>query len=64
MTLRLDDPPFVIEDVAEPAYDGATLYQSALDQARVVVTFLRELEACGLPHDEALWLTAQFWRYQ
>lgn len=60
--MRVDDPPLLSDPLDEPAHDVRALYQSALDQARLVVTFLRELEACGLPHEEALWLTAQFWR--
>lgn len=60
--MRVDDPPLMDDALDEPAHDVRTLSQSALDQARLVVTFLRELEACGLPHEEALWLTAQFWR--
>ncbi len=60
--MRVDDPPLLSDPLDEPVRDVRALYQSALDQARLVVTFLRELEACGLPHEEALWLTAQFWR--
>jgi hypothetical protein len=55
--MRLDDPPLQSEECnVEPAsLPGA-------DQAVLVMTFLQTLESCGLPHEEALWLTAQFWR--
>jgi hypothetical protein len=58
---RIDDPPLQEEASLEP-YDPTTIYQGAIDQAYIVATFLKTLEGCGLSHDEALWLTAQFWR--
>jgi hypothetical protein len=61
---RFDDPPLLTEDDPTAAERERLVYQAAVDQAHVVVTFLRELEACGVPHAEALWLTAQFWRSQ
>jgi hypothetical protein len=53
-----------MDDMVPPEVGPEAIYQGAADQARLIVTFLKTLEAYGLPHDEALWLTAQFWRSQ
>lgn len=57
---RLDDPPLMDEmSEASPLSDQQAEVRM---QAQMYLWFLSALEAGGLPHAEALWLTAQVWR--
>lgn len=60
-TGRLGDPE-LIEEFSAYFPGPMDPLGPALEQARLVVAFLRELETGGLSHEEALWLTARIFR--
>jgi hypothetical protein len=59
---RIDDPLLLPDIVPDDVLSSAQAYAGVIEQARIYLVFLAELEAGGLTHAEALWFTAQVWR--